>query len=235
MTLLDLCEPLFLNVCRLNRSVRKQAKVDVAQARGEFVAILADMRGKANADRSLTAQYDKVRLPLVFFVDFMARDTGAFGREWRDLANDEHPPQLGGDEKFFDLLDEALKESDPGAAERLAVLYTCVGLGFTGWYQGQPEFLRKKMMEVSTRIRALADLDEAARVCPEAYENVNTADLVQPPGSKLVGIGIAMVGLVVIVFTANIVAYMDKRKELRQSLESISGPAAPEATEGAGS
>lgn len=222
MTLLELCEPLFQQVCRLNRSVRKQARTDLAQSRSELAAIFADMRAKAGADRNLSLQHDKVRLPLVFFVDFMSRDCGAFGRDWKDFANDEHPPQLGGDEKFFDLLEEAMKESDPGAAERLAVFYTCIGLGFTGWYTGQPEFLRKKMTEVSSRIRGMMELDETARVCPEAYEHVNTSDLVQPPGSKLVGIGIAMLGLLIVVFAANIVAYLDKRGELRESLRAVS-------------
>jgi type VI secretion system protein ImpK len=234
MTLLELCEPLFQYVCRLNRSVRKQAHAGVTQTRSEIAAIFADMKAKAGADRVLGMQYDKVRLPLIFFTDFMARDSGAFGRDWKDLANDEHPPELGGDEKFFDLLDEALKETDPGAAERLAVFYTCVGLGFTGWYQGQPEFLRKKMMEVSSRIRTMMELDETARICPEGYEHVNTADLVQPPGSKLVGIAIALVGLLLVVFAANIVAFLDKRAELRSSLQRISadGGTTPRANAG---
>lgn len=234
MALLELCEPVFLQVCRVNRSVRKHAGVDAAQVRGEFVAIFAAMKAAAGADRALGMQYEKVRLPLVFFVDFLVRDSKAFGGGWRDLADDEQPPQLGGDQKFYDFLEEALKESDPGAAERLAVYYTCIGLGFTGWYEGQPQALRSKMVELSARIRALADLEEAAKVCPEAYENVNTANMVQPPGSKLVGIGIAMVGLVIVVFAANIVAYLDKQAELREALQSLTDTPAPPA-EGAGS
>lgn len=221
MTLLELCEPLFQYVCRLNRSVRKGVRPDVSQTRAELKSILADIRAKAGADRGLSLGFDKIRLPLIFFVDFMVRDCGAFGKSWQDLANEESPPQLGGDEKLFDLLDETLKESGEGANERLAVFYSMIGLGFTGWYAGQPEYLRKKMLEVSSRIRGQLELDETAKVCPEAYEKINTADLVQPPGSRLVGIAIAMVGLILVVFAANVVAYLDHRDRLGESLMKV--------------
>lgn len=221
MTLLELCEPLFQYVCRLNRSVRKGVRPDVSQTRAEIKSILADIRAKAGADRSLSLGFDKIRLPLIFFVDFMVRDCGAFAKSWQDLANEESPPELGGDEKLFDLLDETLKESGEGANERLAVFYTMLGLGFTGWYAGQPEYLRKKMLEISSRIRGQMELDETAKVCPEAYEKVNTADLVQPPGSRLVGIAIAMVGLLLVVFAANVVAYLDHRDRLGSSLKQV--------------
>ncbi len=224
MTLLELSEPLFQYVCRLNRSVRKGVRPDVAQTRAELKAIFADMKSRSSGNPALANQYDRVRLPLVFFVDFMVRDSGAVGRSWTDLANEEHPPQLGGDEKFFDLVDEVLKETGEAANERLGVLYTCVGLGFTGWYQGQPEYLRKKMLELSSRMRGTMELDDAAKICPESYEKVNTSDLVQPPGSKLVGIAIAMVGLILIVFAANIAAYLDHRAAIDRSLKNVLEP-----------
>ena len=36
-----------------------------------------------------------------------------------------------------------MKENGDDASERLAVFYVCIGLGFTGIYFKQPEFLRK--------------------------------------------------------------------------------------------
>jgi type VI protein secretion system component VasF len=115
--------------------------------------------------------------------------------------------ELAGDEKFFDLLDETLSDPSQAATERLAVFYTCLGLGFTGWYTGQPEYLRKKQLEISARIRTQMDVDEGARICPEAYENVDTSDLIQPPGLKLAGIAIALVGMVIVVFVANFLLF----------------------------
>ena len=94
--------------------------------------------------------------PLVFFVDsaWSAESKVPFAAKWN---NDPSWPTAStnwpGDEKFFDLFDETLKEQSDDANERLSVYYTCIGLGFTGWYAGQPEYLRKKMLEIAPRIR----------------------------------------------------------------------------------
>jgi hypothetical protein len=101
------------------------------------------------------------------------------------------------------------------------VYYTCLGLGFTGWYTGQPEYLRKKQLEISARIRSIMDVDEAARICPEAYENVDTSDLVQPPGMKLMGIALALVGMIIVVFVANFLLYRSTASGLQDSLRTI--------------
>src|SRR6185295_4922356 len=163
MTLLELCEPLFQYVCRLNRSARKGVRPELSVVRTEIKTILADMKSKAASDRSLVTQYDKIELPLVFFVDFMVKEcAGSAARQWQDLGAERK--ELAGDERFFDLLDETLKEPGEAAAERLAIFYVCMGLGFTGWYTGQPEFLRRKMLEISARIRAMMDTDSSVRI-----------------------------------------------------------------------
>ena len=46
-TLLDLCEPLFQYICRLNRSARKGGSYELAQVQSEIKALLADARGKS--------------------------------------------------------------------------------------------------------------------------------------------------------------------------------------------
>lgn len=226
MNLPELCEPLFQYICRLNRSARKGVRAEPGQVRAEIKQLFADMRSRAGADRGLSVQYERVELPLMFFVDFMVKECGgALGREWKDLAHERN--ELAGDEKFFDLLDEELRESGEAAAERLAIYYTCIGLGFTGWYTGQPEHLRKKMMEIAPKIRGLMDSDPNAKVTPEAYEHVNTADLVAPPGQRLVGVGIAVVGLVIVMFAANVTLYFQSRRELRRAVEAIVQEDAP--------
>jgi hypothetical protein len=238
MTLVELCEPLFQYICRLNRSVRKGLPVETSTVRSEIKAILADMKAKAATTPNLVANYEKVELTLLFFVDFMVRDF--VGGRWQELAAERK--ELAGDERFFDLLDETLKEQGDAANERLAVYYVCLGLGFTGWYQGQPEFLRKKMLEISARIRGIMDADTATRICPEGYEHVNTANLVEPPGRKLVGVGIALVCLFILVFGLNISMYLNSERTMAEAVEHIKnkgGTAAPagkpKSTEGLGS
>ena len=227
MTLLELCDPMFQFVCRLNRSARKGARPDLDQVRDEVKAIFAQMRSTAASAPALVGQYEKIELVLIFFVDFMVKSSALPNAgEWQELAYERK--ELAGDEKFFDLLDETLADRSDAAGERLAVFYTCIGLGFTGWYTGQPEYLRRKMMECSARIRAHVDSDHLAKICPESYEHVNTANLIEPPGSSLVGIGIALVGLVIVLFVANAYLYHSTSSELIKSLKRIVANTRPE-------
>jgi hypothetical protein len=116
------------------------------------------------------------------------------------------------------------------------VFYTCLGLGFTGWYTGQPEVLRKKMLEISSRLRGReggVDADRSARICPEAYEHVNTADLVQPPARRLVGVGIVLAGLAITMFAANVLLFLDRQQQMRSALRMVTQKQAVAGTAGA--
>jgi type IV/VI secretion system ImpK/VasF family protein len=220
MTLLELCDPLFQYICRFNRSARKGGHHDLHQVRQEVKAMLAEMAGKAKSQPGLSTQLEKIDIVLMFFVDFMIKSSAISNAgDWQELAFERK--ELAGDEKFFDLLEETLGDRSEQANERLSIYYTCMGLGFTGWYTGQPEYLRKKMLECSTRIRGLIDTDQSARICPESYENVNTSDLVQPPSASLVGIGIALLGLVIVLFIANAYMYRSSSSELTKALGDI--------------
>jgi len=220
MTLLELCEPLFQYICRLNRSGRKGGSFEPSRVRSEIEGILEDMRSKSSAEGNLVSQFDKIEMPLLFFIDFMIKESNlSFARQWEEMAYERN--ELAGDEKFFDLLDETLADPSQAATERLGVFYSCLGLGFTGWYTGQPEYLRKKQLEISARIRTQMDVDDGARICPEAYENVDTSDLVQPPGMKLMGIALALVGMIIVTFVANFLVYRTTASGLQASLKKI--------------
>jgi hypothetical protein len=225
MKLLDICEPLFQYICRINRSARKGGDHRPEEVRSELKSIISDIVTKARSDPALSNHLDKDRggmyLVLLFFADFMIRNSSLpFATHWEDLAAEERPPELGGDEKFFDMLDKTLADKSEAATERIAVFYTCMGLGFSGWYTGQPEHLRRKMMECSLRLRGLINADESTLVCPDAY-NPDQRELFKPIGSSLVGISIALVILLIAVFAANIYMYHQTASDLSKSLDNI--------------
>jgi type VI protein secretion system component VasF len=220
MTPLELCEPLLQYMCRLNRSARKGGNPEASRVRSEIDALFDQMRSKASADATLAVHYELIELPLLFFVDFMVKESElSFAGEWHELAYDRD--ELAGDEKFFDLLEETLADQSSAATERLAVFYVCMGLGFSGWYAGQPEYVRNKMLECSARMRKMIDADESSLVCPEAYEHPNTSDLVEPAGTKLMGLGIAFVGLALVVIIANVFLFKWTSDELTDSLAAV--------------
>jgi type IV/VI secretion system ImpK/VasF family protein len=218
-TLLDLCEPLFQYICRLNRSARKGGNYELAQVQSEIRSFLGEARSKA-VSLNLSEQWEKIELVLMFFCDFMIKESALpWAREWKELAFERH--EMAGDEKFFDILEETLKDRSPSANERLAVMYACLGLGFTGWYTGQPEYLRRKMKEIAARLQAAGMFAETDRICPDAYDNVDTRDLVEPPGTKLVGIAIALIGLMIVLFFAYAYLYRDSASKLTSALTKI--------------
>jgi len=253
MTLLQLTEPLFQHMCRLNRIARRGAapkagggdtsfvslskeaaataapvvpargaNLDYSVARSEIKALFEDMMSRAAADSRLSHQARKIELPLIFFVDSMISESALpFAAEWNQnrLAYDRQ--ELAGDEKFFDLLDETLKESGEEAAERLAVFYICIGLGFTGIYFKQPEFLRKTMLGIAPRVRHLVENDQAARMCPETYEGVDTRDLVQPPSSRMVLVGLVFACFTFAVLISYFVMYRQASKNLNHAIEEV--------------
>ncbi len=230
MTLLELCDPLFQYMCRFNRSARKHVAMELSSVRADIKAMLADMRARANACASspsaagynpvLPSQFEKIELVLMFFVDFTIKSCGLpNAHEWQELAFERK--ELAGDERFFELLDETLADRAETANERLLIFYTCMGLGFTGWYTGQPEYLRKKMMECAGRVRNYILADQQSRICPEAYENVNTVNLIEPPASSLIGIMIVLFGLGMVLVFAYVYYYKSASDGLLAILNAI--------------
>lgn len=222
MNLLQVCEPVFLYVCRLNRMARKGGSLDYAVVRNEIKGLLADARAAAGAQPDLVAQYEKIEMPLIFFVDSLLVESGLpFAQQWHQerLAYERH--ELAGDEKFFDFLDETLADSTDAAVERLAVFYVAIGLGFTGWYAGRPQDLQRKMKEIAARIRRHTETDPDARICPEAYQHVDARNLIEPPSRKLGGIVLALVGLLVVLFATNVFLYRVASRDLSRALRTI--------------
>jgi len=224
MTPLELCEPIFTRICVLNRMGRAHGNLtNYDQLRSEIEQLLAGIRNSAEADPALKVQWQQLELPLIFFIDSMISESGlAVAAKWNGnrLAYDRK--ELAGDEKFFDLLDETLNDRSDEASQRLVVFYTCIGLGFTGWYSGQPEYLRGKMLDISQRIRTAMETDNTVRICPETYLNVDTRDLVEPPTSKLGGIAIVFAGLCLIVVMVEAYLFHAASLSLTASLNAIS-------------
>ena len=222
MTLLELCEPIFQYVCRLRRSSRMGCTMEMDQVRNDITRIFSEMKTSASTSAELTTQYEKVELPLIFFIDFMIKESNLnFAAEWWELGRERN--ELAGDEKFFDLLDVELADTSKAATQRLVIFYTCLGLGFTGVYTGQPESIQRLMSKISARISGMMDADEKSCICPEAYENVDTRDFVEPPSAKLVGVGITLIALIVIWAVAYFCLFKWTSNDLAKSLDIITG------------
>lgn len=219
MTLVDLCEPVFQYVCRVCRSARKGVSPEMSHVRSELQQTLADVKTRCAAG-GLGEQFGKVEVVLLGFADSMFQQSKlTWASGWKALAPDKGGQMM--DEQFFDMLDENLKDKSDAATERLAVYYTCLGLGFTGWYTGQPEELRKKMRELASRLGSRMDTDRTARICQDAYESLDRRNLYEPPTRLMTRTAIVLVGVTLSVLAANIGLFKDKRDQMKSSIQTM--------------
>jgi hypothetical protein len=245
MTLSELCEPLFQHICRLNRRARKLAAEgassdaaaalgDETQIRAELAAVLGEMKSKATASPELMAQLERVRLPLIFFCDYAILTSSLpFARDWKPMAEvDEDPPHYAWSQEFFDMLDATMKERGEGADERLLIFYECMGLGFKGMYEGDPQALRKKMKELASRLRSRLGSESESRICEDAYiTDKRKLDL--PPAQTLVPMAIALVVLILVLGIGIVYLFHRESKELREATGTVGQWAAEARHEGA--
>jgi len=146
MTLAEICEPLFQYVCRINRLARKGQRQDFGIIRSEIKAIIAEVRAKAENTPGMAILWDRTELILTYFFDSLLLSS-KIGQGWKPLSHERG--KLGFEEEFWELLEDDLKDPSDGATQRLGVFYICIGLGFQGFYVGQPEFIRRKQLEIS--------------------------------------------------------------------------------------
>lgn len=222
VNLVHLCEPAFEFVCRLNKIARNGGQLEYPHLRSEVEGILARIRRDAAATPRLQPAHRRVEAPLAIFLDFSIVNSGInCAAEWdlNRLAFEHNI--MSGDEEFFDLFEEAEADPSGDATEALAVFYTCVGLGFTGFLADQTEFLKQKMDRVLPRIRQYIESDPNARIAPDTYQHTDRSDLVEPPGSKLLGLAIAFAGVFFVVFAAVIVLFQQAAGDLNNSVNAI--------------
>ena len=221
MQLVQLCEPAFQYICKINR-IGQKGHLDYQFARSEVMDILNQIEQKAGMDRLTADLYKKVKLPLVFFLDSMIVESGVeFASDWdaNRLAYDHN--ELSGDESFYDDLDRVLSDNDPDKVEMLSFFYVCLGLGFTGIYFSQPEMIKDYISRMEPRLREFLHSDLHQRIVPDAYRFTNTTNLVAAPAPKIFGILICFVGVAIAVFLTVIFLYFNSSSDLARSVTEI--------------
>jgi len=223
MKLLDLYEDIFQYVCRLNRAAKTPAHPDYGRVRSEIKDLLERPVRSTGSDVRLSNQVKRLELPILFFIDnLICTSRLKFAPQWAEKRLASERNELAGDERFFDLLEQDLTDTSEEAAERLAVYYVCLGLGFTGMYVTQPEKIRSYMDQIFPRVRQWIDSDPRTKINEEAYRYTDSRVLTEPPSKKilLVAVMFLFVGLsVLIVYYA---LYAKAVDEVTTSVKAIS-------------
>lgn len=143
-----LCRPLLTCVCDYWQYIRAGNNPDKDDFLRRIDLLLAEAKDSAAKSPALEREFARMERPLVFFVDYMVKEGGfPFAGQWRELARKYN--ELSGDEKFFDLLSDAL--DDPDSSDSLEVFYTMLGLGFDGIYRDEPSYIERRMKVCASR------------------------------------------------------------------------------------
>jgi type VI secretion system protein ImpK len=238
--LMELVEPLFLFVCRLNRIGRNQHipatetsapfasdSFSYDQAREEVLRLLTTMKDEASGDVALARQFDEIEMPLIFFVDsIIAESQLSFRERWHENRLAAERGELAGDDKFFDMLDECLAEATEEATERLAVYFTCLGLGFTGKYSGDPLQIDTRIQRITHRIRRRwLSRDFEKKLCLTCYEHTDKSDLPKPTRDSVTRIVVIWAFGIIALIVAYAYFYQSSAGELRALVEEFASPA----------
>lgn len=208
----------------LSRIARKTGseKIEFNALTETIRSLLESINKNAQANPLLALQAKKLETPITFFVDSMIAESRlACAPQWHQNRLAYKQNELAGDEKFFDFLDETLNDPSPEATERLVIYYVCVGLGFTGWYATQPEYLRKKMETIARRIAGATEPDPAARICPEAYQYLDTRNLIEKPTIKIGAIVLLFLVVCFVVLAVNFYLFKTGSVGFAESLHEI--------------
>ena len=222
MKLLELYEDLFQYICRLNRAGKAQAQPEYVRVRSEIKELLNEVSRQAAADVRLLNQVQRLELCMIFFVDnLICTSRLKLAAPWAENRLAKERNELAGDERFFDFLDQDLKDTSEEAVERLAVYNSCLGLGFMGMYQGQPDQIRQYMEQIFPRIRQWVDNDPRTKISEEAYKFTDTRVLTEPPSNKIILVAVIFGFLCLCVAIVYYALYANAVDRLSKSVDAI--------------
>ncbi|MDR2394582.1 MAG: DotU family type IV/VI secretion system protein [Treponema sp.] len=157
LSLEDLCRPVLTCFCNYWQLNQAEIPLSLEKFRADIESSLEEAKHKAATDPVLVREYERIERPLVFFIDFMVQESSfPFNKQWRELGRNYN--ELSGDEKFFNLLSEALKDKE--ALQRISLFYTMLGLGFEGAYMQDHGHIDKLMSECVAQFPGELDIRE---------------------------------------------------------------------------
>lgn len=210
----------FTFVARMQRWLRQGGNPVLETVKRDVWQHIERLERASRGDPLLRDVFKRVRLPIIFFVDHVVVESNtALGEAWRDKRMAFEENELAGDEKFFDLTDELLGENTPVANEALGIIYNCLGLGFTGWYANQPEHIRELMETIAQRLSG--DFESLPRLSPEAYQPLDTRNLIVTARSRIGLMLLAFFSALVIAMCLSYLVFFFSTNELREALQDI--------------
>lgn len=230
MQLVSMCEPIFLEVCRINRLFRQPelaASVDEASVRARFKAKLVDAERRASGTLGMGELFRDVKPAIVALMDDVVRNSRApFAMTWQPLSVEMFDDQ-GWQQTFFVNL-ELLQRSATGnpnelSTSRLMIYYICLGLGFVGMHHQSPQRAREYMSNMQAmHLGPFIDPDTSKPLLPELEGTVNQKDFTPPSWSPVIPAVIVIGIMSICLIVGTIASYQLSTEKLSREVKPIS-------------
>ena len=213
-----ICRPLLMCVCNYWQYTRAGNTPDKEAFQRQISLLLSEAKDNASKSPALEREFARMERPLVFFVDYMVKEGGfPFAGQWREMARKYN--ELSGDEKFFDLLSDAL--DDPDASGSLEVFYTMIGLGFDGIYRDDPAYIERRMKVCASRFSQSTVAVSNEALTPNNPEQRGISVEKKTSFFKSVRFVMLLCAVfMVVTFSINLSAFLDATKDYRHALAS---------------
>lgn len=163
MDFAELIKPLLRRLCQYAMFKRAGAEVSSEELLSVISAELNAIALKCASVPALQERWQKIERPLIFFIDYTVKEGDfSFSSGFAGLARSFN--EFSGDEKFFDLLDAAVRRGED--EEILRLFYVWLGLGFDGALKRERESVLRRMHQLKDK--APPAFDPAQQLlCPE--------------------------------------------------------------------
>jgi type IV/VI secretion system ImpK/VasF family protein len=209
LEIVDLCEPLFVYVCFLNKCGREKKDISFITAQNKIDDLLTELHSNLTHGTNKWRQFSKIELPLLFFIDSIICESDvSFAEEWDKNRLAYSRGEMTGDKKFFDVLEELFNEYSVDADKCITFFYTCIGLGFTGIYKDNSEKIKYYLDRITTRIPGLDD-ENIPQIQKEVFSNVDHRNLQSKDWLTLTRIVVITIILVIAFISFNVFLFFE--------------------------
>ncbi|GHV42090.1 hypothetical protein AGMMS49546_19610 [Spirochaetia bacterium] len=218
-----ICNPVLTCICNYWQYVHVGNHPAKEKFQGDIEFLLESAKEKAAKIPALSREYLKIEHSLVFFIDYMVKEGEfPFSKDWQVLARKYN--ELSGDEKFFNLLSDAL--NDPEAGDSVSLYYIMLGLGFEGIYHNDHGYIEDTMKRCSEKFSEALDIQAEPLVSISAEKKTLVPD--QRRLVKIVrGVLLASAIFFFVSLVANVVSFGKATADYRDVLSRVVKSAIP--------
>ncbi|MCP4176289.1 MAG: DotU family type IV/VI secretion system protein [bacterium] len=178
--LLKLCEPIFVQVCEVNRCGRVNKKLSYERIKESILNLLKDIDSQLKYGSEAFRQYKRIELAFLFFIDSMICESDSnINKKWDKNRLAYVQGELTGDEKFYKIMDELFNDFSSDSEACLNFFFACLCLGFTGVHRNNPVTVKYYFERILVRLPYLAKEEVDLKIGVNATDNVDSRNLSQ--------------------------------------------------------